>query len=520
MTKEKLESAVSMLMENEISPEVFAQLQAHLRASEEARRSYRNLTSLHFLLYTEEGGLALDGPGGPIPMNHILARQKRRTLRAALLVGAAAVAAAFVVSMLITLPDAPAARVKGSSLADYSITHPPSEEAATPEEDALAVGSRLRVNRGVIELTFKSGVTGVVRAPADLTIVEEGLTSLKEGIAWFEVPSRAAGFQVETPDLLLTDLGTRFGVVSNRTAGDEVHVFAGQVEIESRRGASPLPPVRLSSDSARLAKPDGGWEVVEVDPAQFFTALPSQTPLPPYLHWSFDGPDAAAVGGEHPERDTIRSSGPAGRDDLEQVPGRVGQALRLGPSSGRIGTDWKGIGGARSRSIAFWVKIPKPQPDAQPHDKTILSWGGPYRGTGHCAMQLLARDRTGEVNYTPSMVFDQFHVNTKEPLAYGEWHHVALVYGSQGGREGNGTVKIFVDGENVTADQTERFPRVDTDISSEGALPLQIATPRSGIDKWFEGAIDELYIFDGRIGQGVIDELANPSPLSAQTASP
>ncbi len=87
-----------------------------------------------------------------------------------------------------------------------------------------------------MELEFASGVRGIVRGPADLTLQREDLLDLANGTAWFEVPADAVGFKVNTPDLILTDLGTEFGIISESNFLDEVHVFDGKVEVRNRYG--------------------------------------------------------------------------------------------------------------------------------------------------------------------------------------------------------------------------------------------------------------------------------------------
>ncbi len=520
MTRDELESAVSSLMDNTISPDVFAALQEYLRTSEEGRRSYAGLVCLHSLLQEEHGHLPVAGGRPLIQMDRVLARQKRRTLRFALTASGIAAAAAIVVSTLVTLPASPAARVKGSSLAAFTITHPTSGETPSHAGDVLAIGSRLRLDRGTVELQFKSGVNGIVRAPADLMLHRENLISLGEGTAWFHVPEGAVGFQVETPDLLVTDLGTEFGVISCRDAADEVHVFDGQVEVENRR--TPSSPTRVVRGEARVTKPDG-IEEVELDPEGFFTSLPSESALPPFLYWSFDGDDPAAVGGRHPDRDKVRVAPPE-EGERVQVPGRVGQGMRVGRISDRIATSWRGVDGNRPRTVAFWIKIP-PSQNAAGNGKTLVYWGGKKRDPwpeDSWAVRVSGPHPEQGVDLEFSTGGGEYLKGTTR-LNDGEWHHVAVVYNGTSDPDGHPVVKFFVDGIGERLASHTRLPPIDTlDTNSDpnNANPLWIATARSRELGAFDGAMDELYIFDGRVIDSVIYELANPSPLSSQAGPP
>src|SRR5690606_41027575 len=58
--------------------------------------------------------------------------------------------------------------------------------------------------------------------------------SLEAGKLTADVPREAVGFAVQTPRLLVVDLGTSFGIEIPRNGDDQVHVFKGQVELKFR----------------------------------------------------------------------------------------------------------------------------------------------------------------------------------------------------------------------------------------------------------------------------------------------
>lgn len=95
---------------------------------------------------------------------------------------------------------------------------------------------RLALVEGIATLKFKSGATLTIEAPSTLEILTPMHCRLLEGTLTAEVPQPAHGFTVDTPDLKVVDLGTKFGVSSGSTGNSQVHVFEGEIEIPSADG--------------------------------------------------------------------------------------------------------------------------------------------------------------------------------------------------------------------------------------------------------------------------------------------
>jgi hypothetical protein len=99
-----------------------------------------------------------------------------------------------------------------------------------------AVGSKLGTGRlalveGIATLKFQSGATVTIEAPTTLEILTAMHCRLVEGTLTAEVPPPAHGFTVDTPDMKVVDLGTKFGVTTGATGNSQVRVFEGEVEI-------------------------------------------------------------------------------------------------------------------------------------------------------------------------------------------------------------------------------------------------------------------------------------------------
>lgn len=271
MNRRELEMRLDDLFEGVLGEEEFEQLEAELQANPEARAAYREALLLEHTLRFRAKGVDLMHV---VPMDEIVARRQRRGLRyAATAAAALLMLGAVVMAFILTRASQPTMTFATSAGAKWMLSHARSGDEM-PDGRVMEPGSRLLVERGVVELELVSGVRGVVRGPADLTLRREDLVDLRHGTVWFEVPKKAVGFQVRTPDLVLTDLGTSFGIISKDHFLDEVHVFEGEVEVLHRRALRQRE--RIVADAARAAGPAGRWGEIPLRPSEFLTQLPAE----------------------------------------------------------------------------------------------------------------------------------------------------------------------------------------------------------------------------------------------------
>lgn len=94
----------------------------------------------------------------------------------------------------------------------------------------LCVG-KLALVEGIATLRFKSGATVTMEAPSTLEVLTAMHCRLIEGTLTAEVPESAHGFTIDTADLKVVDLGTRFGLSAGSAGNSQVRVFEGEVEI-------------------------------------------------------------------------------------------------------------------------------------------------------------------------------------------------------------------------------------------------------------------------------------------------
>jgi hypothetical protein len=99
----------------------------------------------------------------------------------------------------------------------------------------------LRLNSGVLEITFASTAKVALEGPAQFELTGGNSMKLGMGKISTDVPKHAKGFVVQTPTATVTDLGTRFGTLVGKDQASEVDVFQGQVKLTTPGGpAMPL----------------------------------------------------------------------------------------------------------------------------------------------------------------------------------------------------------------------------------------------------------------------------------------
>lgn len=124
----------------------------------------------------------------------------------------------------------------------------------------------LKIDAGTLQIEFLSGARLLVTGPAALRLDGENAAFLESGTASAYVPEPAHGFLLESPKLLVKDLGTSFGLKVGQGQETEVHCFDGSVELftdAERRNAQ-----LLLADEA-LQWRDTKFEKVPVRRAEF-----------------------------------------------------------------------------------------------------------------------------------------------------------------------------------------------------------------------------------------------------------
>ncbi|NLE39621.1 MAG: FecR domain-containing protein [Pirellulaceae bacterium] len=124
----------------------------------------------------------------------------------------------------------------------------------------LLPGRRLRLAKGLLEITFAHGARVLLEGPVDFNPKSADIAVLSFGSLVAHVSGEAKGFAVETPAATIVDLGTEFGVaVDGEAWAATVHVFDGEVELNvpAFDGGPPVQHHVTAGHTGRVARPDG-----------------------------------------------------------------------------------------------------------------------------------------------------------------------------------------------------------------------------------------------------------------------
>jgi hypothetical protein len=110
----------------------------------------------------------------------------------------------------------------------------PDREPELKFGDQLSPGQRLRLSRGLLQLTFDTGAKVVVEGPAEFVATARTEATLTQGKIAAAVPRFARGYTIFTPTAEVVDLGTEFGVDVDDKGASQIHVFDGDVVARPR----------------------------------------------------------------------------------------------------------------------------------------------------------------------------------------------------------------------------------------------------------------------------------------------
>lgn len=127
---------------------------------------------------------------------------------------------------------------------------------------------------GRVEITFNSGASVFLQAPARFRLDNANQSYLSFGRLTAHVPPNATGFTVASPVMKVVDVGTEFGMSVDRGRHAEVHVFLGEVKagmVDETGAVSPLQKVR--ANTARTVS-GGELQEIPIDHETFTWGLP------------------------------------------------------------------------------------------------------------------------------------------------------------------------------------------------------------------------------------------------------
>lgn len=265
------------LLDGDLEDEELIRLDAELRSSREARVQFLKLSALHSALEIQGDAKAAIKNVPVIPIELHLTRQRQKMVRNSLF-AAAAVVLLSLLGIWLKISSQPTSALAEFQLgpdSQFTLSHVGGDHPRSG--NILGKGSRLQLSRGSVEGVFFSGVRFVIEAPCDFTVLDEDRISLTKGVAWFEVPHQAIGFTVQTKQLKIVDLGTRFGVVASEGKPHEIHVAFGTVELASQSELEKKSI--LKTGEARRLDSELGLKSIRMQQERFTQTLPVRIPI-------------------------------------------------------------------------------------------------------------------------------------------------------------------------------------------------------------------------------------------------
>lgn len=170
---------------------------------------------------------------------------------------------------------------KSQSIAKTGAAHPTREDVALLAQavdvewedggNSYGVGSALpkgplKIRKGTLRLDFYSGARVFLEGPATLDLMSQDLARLENGRLTANVPPPAQGFTILNANLRVVDRGTEFGMSVKGTDNCEVHVFKGEVVLQSDVPANKDRSL-LQGDGVSIR--DGKWATISADRNSF-----------------------------------------------------------------------------------------------------------------------------------------------------------------------------------------------------------------------------------------------------------
>jgi ferric-dicitrate binding protein FerR (iron transport regulator) len=226
-----------------------SQLAAILDGDEEARRAYVEQMRVHALLSWQHGRVAAVGSGG-VPERKVVFFPRWQWM---------AIAAG-----MLLLCGLAAWWQQAQSSAGVRF------DVVTAADTPFRVGDRvtrhvLEMERGRMSFRLTSGALVEVAGPAEVELISSMHLRVLRGTLTADISEGTKGFVVETAETRVVDLGTRFSVAAGTSAGTDVVVFEGKVEVSD-------PATRLNSSSAKITL--RGGDAIRVDPERQTKRLP------------------------------------------------------------------------------------------------------------------------------------------------------------------------------------------------------------------------------------------------------
>lgn len=165
-------------------------------------------------------------------------------------------------------------------------------------DGAIVRNEQLSLLSGSVEMVFGEGASVVIQAPAQFSASTSNTMTFTSGRMAALVPEPARGFTVTTPELVVKDLGTEFGISCGQEVQTEVDVFKGTVEAKSRSDPGSSPVRLIAGDAVTISSGALGPVSGTADQGKF-PRLAAEIVIPPRAFSDADIGASATPGSSH-----------------------------------------------------------------------------------------------------------------------------------------------------------------------------------------------------------------------------
>lgn len=261
-------------------------LMLQLEQSASARRLYAEY-------FRHSEGLAAEAryleERGRLPTLHSASPPSRLFVRSLLVAAALLVISATIASLVMLKRPAPQV-LSAATSADARWSINGTDQDPNTKELTIASGATVEVFSGTLKLKGESGAVMILQGPAKATFPELHRPELKHGWFWLDSGESQDPFEVLTPELIVRDIGTRFGVRVPEQGPAEVHLIEGKVEILDKNSGEMITAFEPSQQGLLISAsgepmpiplardPFPELEALLADTASYATTIQSQNP--------------------------------------------------------------------------------------------------------------------------------------------------------------------------------------------------------------------------------------------------
>lgn len=372
------------------------------------------------------------------------------------------------------------------------------------ESVEVKAGDSIRVLSGTVKLEFTSGSQIIIQDASSVIFSELRKPLVEQGLLWIDTGATDDAFEVSTSELIVRDIGTRFGVRVGEDNRSEIHLHEGGVNVHSRESGIQL---------ATLAA-DGKGQAVSADGN--LKELPLEEDPFPSMHKLLSGRSAytTAILSQNPISYVKFYGGVEGRYDNEirdRRTAKSGPAVALYPSSVNEDSRFKGFGSdnqslylpanersnwstsvvafldgsagisSQAGSATFWIK----RKDEAEQNQVLWMTGkiNPEKNTFTGDLIHTFITPTGQIGFSFNDGNRTLVLKSDQTISSGTWHHIGITWNPN-------SAGIYIDGQQSAyrddMPNREEWVSVGNFVRFGKPNPEQIRNGVGSFHGWFD----------------------------------